>query len=161
MVDSFWRAIDTVARERRYLNFLQAPPIESTRRFVDQIIRNGWSQFYAIHDGQVVGWCDVIRKEHEGMRHSGRLGMGVLPDYRGMKLGTRLLSETIADATSKGITRIDLEVFASNTQAMALYRRMGFVEEGRKKHTRFLDGVFDDDIVMAFIVPDTEPSPRS
>lgn len=160
MADLFWKAIDTVSRERRYLNFLQAPPIESTRRFVDQIIQNGWSQFYAVHDGQVVGWCDVIRKEHEGMRHAGRLGMGVLPAYRGMGLGSRLLAATMTDAINKGITRIELEVFASNPHAMALYRKMGFVEEGRKKLTRFLDGAYDDDIVMAYIVADTTSTSR-
>ncbi len=154
--DGFWRVLDTVARERRYLLFLQAPPIESTRRFVDQIIEKGWSQFYAVHDGQVVGWCDILRNEREGMRHSGHLGMGLLPAYRGRKLGARLMSETIADAISKGITRIDLEVFASNTPALALYRKMGFVEEGRKRRARFLDGVYDDNVVMALIVPDTE-----
>ena len=149
--DSFWQAIDMVARERRYLLFLQAPPIESTRRFVEQIIEKGWSQFYAIHDGRVVGWCDILRNEHEGTRHCGHLGMGILPDYRGMKIGTRLISETIADAISKGITRIDLEVFASNTRAIALYRKMGFIEEGRKRRVRFLDGEYDDNVVMALV----------
>lgn len=155
--DSFWQAIDTVARERRYLLFLQAPPLESTRRFVDQIIEKGWSQFYAVHDQRVVGWCDILRNEREGTRHSGHLGMGILPEYRGMKIGTRLISETIADAISKGITRIDLEVFSSNTRAIALYHRMGFVEEGRKRRARFLDGLYDDNVVMALFAPDTEP----
>jgi ribosomal protein S18 acetylase RimI-like enzyme len=156
-VDSFWQTIDTVARERRYLLFLHAPPIESTRRFVGQIIEKGWSQFYAIHDGRVVGWCDILRNEREGTRHSGHLGMGILPDYRGNGIGTRLISETIADAISKGITRIDLEVFASNTRAIALYRKMGFIEEGRKRRARFLDGEYDDNVVMALVSLDTEP----
>lgn len=155
--DSFWQAIDTVARERRYLLFLQAPPIESTRRFVAQVIEKGWSQFYAIHDERVVGWCDVLRNERDGMRHSGHLGMGIMPEYRGIGIGTRLISETITDAFSKGITRVDLEVFASNTRALALYQKLGFVEEGRKRRARFLDGKYDDNIVMALFAPDTEP----
>ena len=159
--DSFWQAIDTVARERRYLLFLQAPPIESTRRFVDQIIEKGWSQFYAIHAGRVVGWCDVLRNEREGMRHVGHLGMGILPDYRGIKIGTRLISETVADAIRKGITRIELEVFASNTRAMALYQKMGFVAEGRKRRARFLDGEYDDNVLMALVTSDTQPPPGS
>jgi ribosomal protein S18 acetylase RimI-like enzyme len=152
MADGFWQVIDTVARERRYLLFLQAPPIESTRRFVAQVIEKEWSQFFALHEGRVVGWCDILRNEREGMRHSGHLGMGILPEYRGMKIGTRLISETIADATGKGLTRIDLEVFASNTRAMALYHKMGFVEEGRKRRARFLDGEYDDNVVMALHV---------
>jgi ribosomal protein S18 acetylase RimI-like enzyme len=83
--------------------------------------------------------------------------MGILPEYRGRKIGMRLISETIADAFSKGITRVDLEVFASNTTALALYQKVGFIEEGRKRRARFLDGKYDDNIVMALFAPDTEP----
>lgn len=149
--DSFWRALDAVARERCYLVFLQAPPIESTRHFVDQIIAKDGCQFYAMHAGRVVGWCDVIRNERAGLTHSGHLGMGMLPEYRGMHLGTRLITETIADALNKGMIRIDLEVFSSNARAIALYRKMGFVEEGRKRRARLLDGAYDDTLVMALV----------
>ncbi|UWU76409.1 hypothetical protein N2603_42160 [Bradyrhizobium huanghuaihaiense] len=37
-VESFHRALDTVARERRYLAFLEAPPLEATRSFVLDMI---------------------------------------------------------------------------------------------------------------------------
>ena len=33
-IEGFHRCLDNVARERRYLGFLQAPPLESTRGFV-------------------------------------------------------------------------------------------------------------------------------
>ena len=154
MADSFRQALDVVAREHRYLIFQEAPPLASTRNFISQVLAKGWSQFYALHDGKVVGWCDVVRDERPGMTHVGRLGIGLLPEFRGQKIGARLLAATIADAFQKGLTRIELEVFAANERAFALYRKFGFVEEGRKRQARCLDGVCEDSICMALLKTD-------
>ena len=161
LADSFWRALDVVAREHRYLIFQEAPPLESTRNFIAQVLAKGWSQFYAVRAGQVVGWCDVVRVERPGLTHVGRLGIGILPEYRGQKIGPRLLAATIADAFEKGIARIELEVFATNARAIALYRKFGFVEEGRKRQTRCLDGVHEDSILMALLKAEAPPATRS
>ncbi len=88
----------------------------------------------------------------EGFRHAGRMGMGVLPDYRGAGLGRRLLTETLEAARAIGIERVELEVFASNEAAIALYGRLGFVVEGIKKRARKLDGKYDDDLIMALFL---------
>ena len=151
LADGFWRALDVVAREHRYLIFQEAPPLESTRKFIAQVLAKGWSQFYALHDGKVVGWCDVVRDERPDRAHIGRLGIGILPEYRGQKIGARLLAATIADAFEKGLTRIDLEVYAGNARAIALYKKFGVVDEGRKRHARCLDGVPEDSILMALL----------
>lgn len=151
LADGFWQALDVVAREHRYLIFQEAPPLESTRKFIAQVLAKGWSQFYAVRGNQVVGWCDVVRDEHPGRAHIGRLGIGILPDYRGRKIGARLLAATTADAFQKGIARIELEVFAANARAIALYKKFGFVEEGRKRQARCLDGIPEDSICMALL----------
>ena len=161
LADGFWRALDVVAREHRYLIFQEAPPLESTRNFITQVLAKGWSQFYALHDGKVVGWCDVVRDERPGMTHVGRLGIGLLPEFRGQKIGARLLAATIADAFQKGLTRIELEVYAGNARAFALYKKFGFVEEGRKRHARCLDGNYDDSICMALLKAEAPPATRS
>ncbi|HPT17285.1 MAG TPA: GNAT family N-acetyltransferase [Kiritimatiellia bacterium] len=158
LADGFWRALDVVAREHRYLIFQEAPPLESTRKFIAQVLAKGWIQFYAVGAGQVVGWCDVVRDERPGLTHIGRLGIGILPEYRGRKIGARLLAAAIADAFQKGITRIELEVFAANARAIALYRKFGFVEEGRKRQARCLDGVPEDSLCMALLKAEASPS---
>jgi hypothetical protein len=61
-IESFHQALDIVARERRYLAFLEAPPIESTRGFIFNNIEHGYPQLVALSAGEVVGWCDVIPK---------------------------------------------------------------------------------------------------
>ena len=151
LADGFWRALDVVAREHRYLIFQEAPPLESTRKFIAQVLAKGWSQFYAVRGSQVVGWCDVVRDERPDRAHIGRLGIGILPEYRGQKIGARLLAATIAEAFEKGLTRIELEVYAGNARAIALYKKFGFSEEGRKRQARCLDGNYDDSILMALL----------
>ena len=57
-IESFHRALDFVARERRYLSFLEAPPLESVREFILNNIKQGYPQLVAVSASQVVGWCD-------------------------------------------------------------------------------------------------------
>jgi hypothetical protein len=54
-IDSFHAAFDAVARERLYLAFLEAPPLEQTREFVRKTMARGYPQFVALDGDRVVG----------------------------------------------------------------------------------------------------------
>ena len=151
-LQSFCATLDTVARERRYLIIVEGPSLERLQKFVTDNLQRGGVQFFAL-DGrnQVVGWCDVNRHQVEGYRHAGALGIGLLPAYRGRGVGARLALAAIAAARLNGIERIELEVWASNVDAIALYRQLGFVEEGVRRRARLLDGQYDDMVEMALL----------
>jgi RimJ/RimL family protein N-acetyltransferase len=151
-VEGFRAAVGVVARERRYIAMVDAPPLESAREFVRAVLADGGAHFVAIApDGQVVGWCDIHRNAREGFRHVGHLGMGLLPDYRGHGLGRRLMEAAITRAWETGLERVELEFFASNLRAKALYEKLGFVTEGVRRRSRKLDGVYDDNVFMALL----------
>ena len=153
-VEGFNRCVGAVARERRYIALLDQPSLDSTFAFVHKIRDDGGAQFVALDSsGEVVGWCDVVRYSIEGFRHSGKLGMGLLPQARGKGIGARLATATIAAAHARGIERIELEVFPSNARAIRLYERLGFVHEGVHRNARKLDGVYEDNVLMALITP--------
>jgi ribosomal protein S18 acetylase RimI-like enzyme len=141
--------IDGVARERCWLAFLEAPPVARIRRFVLDGLRNGMTQFVAVDDGRVVGWCDVNPKTHTTLRHSGVLGMGVAASHRGRGIGAALLRATLDAATANGIGRVELVVRADNAAAIALYERHGFELEGRLRDYLLVDGVAYDALAMA------------
>jgi RimJ/RimL family protein N-acetyltransferase len=148
-VEGFHAAVDVVARERRYLAFLQAPPLEGSRSFVQSVLGGAGVQVLAIDGDKVVGWCDVVRDWRDGFRHGGHLGMGIVPEFRGRGIGERLARAAIEAAFAAGMERIELEVFSSNAAAIALYDKLGFVLEGVKKHARKIDDAYEDNLMMA------------
>ncbi len=151
--ESYCKAVDLVARERKYLAALEGFPLESTKGFVGFITANNLAQFYALLDGEVIGWCDILPKGYEGMRHVGVLGMGLLPEYRGKGLGGQLLEKTIEHAYSVNrIEKVELEVFGSNSGAIGLYKKYGFELEGKRLKARKLDDIYDDMILMGKII---------
>lgn len=160
-VEGFNRCVDVVARERRYVSLVEGPPVEASRRFVQHVIEGGGVHRVAVDaSGSVIGWCDIERHRLEGYRHRGRLGIGMLPEARGRGLGRRLMVEAIEAARRQGMERIELDVFASNTRAIALYESLGFWREGVKRRARKLDGRYDDEVLMALLFDDP-PGPAA
>ncbi|WP_287373535.1 GNAT family N-acetyltransferase [Prosthecochloris sp.] len=136
--------IDSVARERLFLGNTKGFSPEQTREFIQFVKSAGGVHLVALDGDDVVGWCDVTPQIYEGLTHAGRLGMGLLPEYRGQGWGTKLVTEALSIAFKAGFERIELEVFASNVGAIKLYRYFGFCEEGKKRKARKLDGMYDD-----------------
>jgi RimJ/RimL family protein N-acetyltransferase len=150
-VEGFHRAVDFVARERKYLAFLEAPPLDSTREFVMNNIAKGYPQFVAVAGGEVVGWCDLIPKSRPIHVHCGVLGMGLLPPFRGQGNGAALIQATLSEARRIGLVRFELTVHADNERAFALYRKFGFKQEGTMKNAALIDGNYKDVILMAIV----------
>jgi RimJ/RimL family protein N-acetyltransferase len=150
-IDSFHRALDIVARERKYLALLEALPLTQTREFVMGVIQKGGLQFVALADGEVVGWCDIQRHAFPSRAHRGTLGMGIVPAYRGRGIGFRLIQATLAQARVAGFVRVELDVHADNARAIALYETVGFVREGVARDAVFVDGEYRDAINMAIV----------
>ncbi|TPW21667.1 MAG: putative acetyltransferase [Elusimicrobia bacterium] len=149
-VVGYHAVLDAVARERRWLQILEAPPVERSAAFVRELVAGLGVQVVAVDESdKVVGWCDIVRGDRETIAHTGSLGMGLLKEYRGRGLGRKLMDAAIAAAKSQGVERVELEVYASNAAAVTLYRKLGFREEGRKLKARKIDGAYDDSVVMA------------
>ncbi len=129
-IEGFWFAVDSIARERKYLAFLEGPPIHSSREFVLGNIEENWPHFIAVSDGQIIGWCDISALDRPVFAHIGSLGMGVLASYRGLGIGKRLMQMSIQKAEQKGLTRIELTVREKNKPAITLYEKFGFEKEG-------------------------------
>jgi ribosomal protein S18 acetylase RimI-like enzyme len=153
-VERFHRTIDLIARERRYLAILEAPPLENLRSFVEDNISNRHAQFVALADGEVVGWCDATPKKLPIHRHVGVLGMGLLPAFRGQGIGRRLLERTLEAARASGLSRVELTVREDNPGAIALYQKAGFAAEGIQRNAFKVDGGCHDLIMMAVLFPD-------
>lgn len=150
-IPGFWSALDSVARERHYLAFLEGPPIQLTTDFVLDQIHNDWPQFVAIHEGVVIGWCDISPLDRPVFAHIGSLGMGLLAPYRAKGIGTALIRAALQKAKLKGLTRIELTVREQNKSAIALYEKFGFVVEGIHRKAVYIDGQYEHHVFMALL----------
>jgi hypothetical protein len=52
--------------------------------------------------------------------------LGVVPQYRGLGLGSALMQQALAGFQNAGLRRAFLEVTAQNSSAVQLYKRLGF-----------------------------------
>ena len=101
-------------------------------------------------DNKIIGEVDILVKDLWRVNHNGVLSIGILPEFQGQGLGGLLMSHALAWAKRLPLLRIELAVFANNGRALDLYRKFGFVMEGRRKNfLRNSDGSFQDDLLMA------------
>lgn len=145
---SFHEALSIVAKEKVYIEMIEAPPLERVSSFQNGLIAKDGPVYYAINNDRVVGWCDVFPEENPRQNHRGGLGMGLLPEFRGQGLGTKLLSSVLDHAKKFGLEKVELNVYTSNAPAVALYKKFGFEQEGLIKKYRKLDGQYFDCLAM-------------
>jgi ribosomal protein S18 acetylase RimI-like enzyme len=147
LIPSFAIALDSVARERKYLSLLSAE-LEGTQNFQRKLIAQNHPAYYAVEGGQVVGWVDISVPTDPTQAHRGHLGMGIVKEFRGQGLGSKLISAAIAHAQRIGLEKVELEVFADNLAAIGLYQRQGFEKTGEISRYRKIDGEYQDVILM-------------
>jgi RimJ/RimL family protein N-acetyltransferase len=158
-IESFRETVDIVARERRYLYLTEAPPIDRVRAFVKGNIDKGIPHLVAASCETVVGWCVLLPIERPVQSHVAGLAMGLRPEWRGQGWGATLMQAALNAGDRYGFTRIELTVFPHNTRAAALYRKLGFVKEGIKRHSVRIDEVYLDEIMMVrFNPPLSDPA---
>jgi len=148
-IASYHRTLDAVAKERIYIEMVEAKPLQEVGEFQRKLIANNWPVFYAISaKDEVVGWVDITPASNPRMAHRGFLGMGLLKAYRGQGLGTQLLKRALDHAKKMGLEKVELTVYTSNAAAIRLYQKCGFNEIGIIKHYRKLNGQYYDCLEM-------------
>lgn len=96
--------------------------------------------------GDLVGTAGLLFEARRTTRHTATIvGMYVMPEYAGRRLGARLLHACIDIARADpAIEILYLTVTATNTDAIRLYERTGFVAYGREPRSmRIGDRIFD------------------
>ncbi|TBY61833.1 GNAT family N-acetyltransferase [Rhizobium leguminosarum bv. viciae] len=151
-IESFHEALDTVAREKKYLTMFEAFPLPETRDFVLNMIKQRNPHIVAVVGKRVVGWCDITRHFFPSHSHRGSLAMGIVPDYRGRGLGRRLIDAALDEARQESFIRVELSVHADNARAIALYEKVGFLPEGVLRRSVLIDGRFIDTVTMAIML---------
>ena len=134
------------------------PPVDVerfTRMFTDAIASDQQLRLVAVDRDRIVGNLG-LDPERPGILY---LGMTIDAEYRGQGVGTAMMRDAIAWARAQtGVHKIELEVWPHNAPGLALYRKVGFEVEGRRRrHYRRRNGELWDAILMGLVIDESSP----
>lgn len=141
----------------RFLNWYRPINVEGQEKWFSQVTDDVNNPHFSIvvkqedgRDGVLVGNCAIRTAWKDRV---GNVGI-VIGDPRcwGKGFGTEALDLLVRYGfDTMNLHRMELETFAFNERARASYRKVGFVEEGRKRQAHFIEGGYHDIVVMGLL----------
>ena len=111
------------------------------------------TRLVAVIEGKAIGMIGLERF-HNRRSHVGSIGMAVHDAYAGRGAGTALMAAAVSLADNwLNLRRLELNVYADNARAIALYERFGFEREGLHRDYAWRDGAYVDSLAMGRIRP--------
>lgn len=150
-LDGALSSFEQVASERIYLGTEEVND-RTRQRWLESWADDGKRNLFAVaeSEGKIIGGIVLTSLFSPKSDHVRNLGMWVLKDHRGKGVGKALMKYAFSWARRRGdIKRITLEVYASNTSAVNMYTKNGFVFEGVFRNNAVIDGQYVDEIAMA------------
>lgn len=101
-------------------------------------------------DGRIAGNCEITRSSALKTRHRANIGIALLEEFWGQRIGTAMFRELIHIAESwEGVAQLELEFIEGNSRARALYEKMGFRITGvRPDAIRLKNGELRNEYMM-------------
>ncbi|KAK7056749.1 hypothetical protein VNI00_002466 [Paramarasmius palmivorus] len=91
---------------------------------------------------------ELLHRKHRGARY----GLGLTPEFWGKGFGTEVTKFMVDYAfISMGVHRLALDVFSPNEAAVQVYKKSGFIEEGRHRKAIWYEGRWVDIILMSIL----------
>ncbi|MCH1981967.1 ribosomal protein S18-alanine N-acetyltransferase [Ruminococcus sp. OA3] len=128
----------------------QVMPIESENfsvpwsetGFFSFLIREDAIFLVAEEEREILGYCGVLMVPDEG----DITNVAVKKDRQHQGIGKLLVQELIKKSSDAGVTTLHLEVRESNTPAIGLYQKLGFVQVGVRRN--YYEAPAEDGIMM-------------
>jgi len=101
-------------------------------------------------DGELIGECQLHFVDH--YRGTCDLGIALGRPYWAKGFGQDAVRALVAFAfRDLNLRKVGLEVLADDDRAVSAYRKVGFVEEGRRRAHSWFEGAFHDALVMGIL----------
>jgi putative acetyltransferase len=139
-----------VAAERRYIRMeaVEDDRARMRRAWVTRAWTVDRAHLVAVADGRVIGNLVIVRDPVPVGHHVASLGMVVARDWRERGVGSALLGEAFRWAGWAGVEKVHLTVYPENDRAINLYKKFGFLEEGRLSGQSKKSYGYEDEIAM-------------
>ena len=101
-------------------------------------------------DGLAVGSVSLFDQD-DLVRHA-EIGIVLLPEARGRGIGTEAIAQVVEFAfVRRNLRRLHLQAISSNTGAIRVYEKAGFVVEGRRREHAWVRGAYEDIVLMGLL----------
>lgn len=128
---------------------LPYPSLDKWHKNLENLPEN-FHSLVAEVDGAIVGQIGLQVFTRPRRKHAANIGMGVSEAYRGKGIGSKLLQAALDLADNwLAVTRVELEVYTDNLNAIKLYKKHGFIKEGTAQKYAFRNGEYVDVYLMA------------
>lgn len=115
----------------------------------------GVAMFVITVNDRVVGRCDLFHED--ALARHAEVGIALLAGERGRGYGTDALRVLVEFAfTRRNLRRLNLAALATNEAGLACYRKVGFVEEGRRREYAWVRGQYVDEVLMGLLRSDRD-----
>ncbi|OPZ76731.1 MAG: putative acetyltransferase YhhY [Alphaproteobacteria bacterium ADurb.Bin438] len=103
------------------------------------------------YQDKVVGSASIqiLKPDHPWLCKTAEFGIGFLTEVQGLGLGSIIMKKLEDWARLKDMVRIEGSVRATNTKAISLYIKCGFVIEGLRKKRALINDKWYDDYIIA------------
>ena len=130
-----------------------SPTISSASHHLEKYITSPTKAIYvAESDEQLVGYVFVNTETYERTQHEAVVYLGVREYYQHQGIGQALINRIEAWAFNHHLRRIAATVATENTNAIELFKGMGFQIEGELKDKLFINQKYYNEYVMAKIL---------
>ena len=149
-VEAFWNLLNQLDKETQFMLYepgereKRGKSTEGLKRMIESSIDGT--------DFLLVAEVDPERGRLNRVSHRAYIVVGIREGYRGRGIGTEFFKRLENWAKEQRLVRLELTVMCSNTSAKRLYEKNGFVVEGIKKKSMFVNGAYVDEYYMAKIL---------
>jgi RimJ/RimL family protein N-acetyltransferase len=126
------------------------PTVEDERAWIRSNTQHGLLLVAEV-GGKIIGLLNFRLSTSKKFSHKGFFGMSIQQAYTNQGIGEVLINTLMHWAKEDDrVEKISLEVFSNNERAIHLYKKMGFMEEGRLvKNAKLGPNEYVDDIIMS------------
>lgn len=148
------RVLPRVHAESDYLNY-QPGEFQMSAEEEREFIRNHAAKPCSIAlvaeiDRTIVGFVGATSPPYKRLAHHAEFGLAVLKAFWGLGIGRSMCERIESWGRAAGLRKLYLRVFAHNKRGIALYKALGYIEEGRLEGDVLLeDGTYGATIIMA------------
>ncbi len=150
--ENYLNMLKQLERETKFMLYEPEERKTTIEEIKDKIIKSNKSREIILiveEDDKLVGFLHSVRGSFNRVKHSSFVMIGIIEDYTGKGIGTKLFIELEKWARENEVSRLDLTVSIDNSRAINLYKKMGFQIEGIMKNSLIVDGEYNHRYLMA------------